>query len=70
MAAPRADRLRRLTDAGMERRMAEAIRNEVVALRRVGFGSLRLGRLAEGDARRLDAPEVERLWKDARRDEH
>jgi len=52
------------------RRMAEAIRNEVVALRRVGFGSLRLGRLAEGDARRLDAPEVERLWKDARRDEH
>ena len=33
------------------RRMAEAIRNEVVALRRVGFGSLRLGRLAEGEAR-------------------
>jgi 23S rRNA pseudouridine2605 synthase len=52
------------------RRMAEAIRNEVVALRRVGFGSLRLGRLAEGDARRLRAPEIERLWKDARRDEH
>jgi 23S rRNA pseudouridine2605 synthase len=52
------------------RRMAEAIRNEVIALRRVGFGSLRLGRLAEGDARRLRAPEIERLWKDARRDEH
>jgi 23S rRNA pseudouridine2605 synthase len=51
------------------RRMAEAVGNEVVALRRVGFGSLRLGRLAEGDARRLRAPEVERLWKDARRDE-
>jgi len=50
------------------RRMAEAIGNEVVALRRVGFGSLRLGRLAEGDARRLRAAEVERLWKDARRD--
>jgi len=52
------------------RRMAEAIRNEVVGLQRVGFGTLRLGRLAEGNARRLDAPEVERLWKDARRDEH
>ena len=52
------------------RRMAEAIGNEVVSLRRVGFGSLRLGRLAEGDARRLRAPEVERLWKDARRDGH
>ena len=35
--------------------MAEAIRNEVVALRRVGFGSLRLGQLAEGEARRLRA---------------
>jgi 23S rRNA pseudouridine2605 synthase len=52
------------------RRMAEAIRNDVVVLRRVGFGSLRLGRLGEGEARRLRAPEVERLWKDARRDEH
>jgi 23S rRNA pseudouridine2605 synthase len=51
------------------RRMAEAIGNEVVTLRRVGFGSLRLARLAEGDARRLRAPEVERLWKDARRNE-
>jgi 23S rRNA pseudouridine2605 synthase len=47
------------------RRMAEAIGNEVVSLRRVGFGSLRVGRLAEGEARRLRAPEVERLWKDA-----
>jgi 23S rRNA pseudouridine2605 synthase len=51
------------------RRMAEAIRNEVVSLRRVGFGSLRLGRLAEGQARRLRAPEVKQLWKDARPDE-
>jgi 23S rRNA pseudouridine2605 synthase len=50
------------------RRMAEAIGNEVVALRRVGFGPLRLGRLAEGEARKLRAPEVEQLWKDARRD--
>jgi 23S rRNA pseudouridine2605 synthase len=49
------------------RRMAEAIGNEVVALCRVGFGPLRLGRLPEGEARRLRAPEVERLWKDARR---
>jgi 23S rRNA pseudouridine2605 synthase len=48
------------------RRMAEAIGNEVVGLRRVGFGSLRLGRLREGDSRRLGANEVERLWKDSR----
>lgn len=47
------------------RRMAEAIGNEVVALRRVRIGSLRLGRLAEGQSRRLKAPEVDRLWKDA-----
>jgi 23S rRNA pseudouridine2605 synthase len=51
------------------RRMAEAIGNEVVLLRRVGFGPLRLGRLAEGEARRLRAPEVKQLWKDARRDD-
>jgi len=51
------------------RRMAEAIGNEVLGLRRVGFGSLRLGRLAEGESRRLRAPEVERLWKDAGSDE-
>jgi 23S rRNA pseudouridine2605 synthase len=50
------------------RRMAEAVRNEVVTLRRVGFGPLRLGRLAEGEARRLRKPEVDRLWKDAGRD--
>jgi 23S rRNA pseudouridine2605 synthase len=50
------------------RRMAEAIGNEVVALRRVGFGWLRLGRLPEGDARRLRAAEVKQLWKDAQRD--
>jgi 23S rRNA pseudouridine2605 synthase len=51
------------------RRMAEAVGNEVVSLRRVGFGSLRLGRLPEGEARRLRAPEIERLWKDARPDD-
>jgi 23S rRNA pseudouridine2605 synthase len=49
------------------RRMAEALGNRVESLRRVGFGSLRLGRLGEGDARRLSAGEVERLWKDAGR---
>jgi 23S rRNA pseudouridine2605 synthase len=47
------------------RRMVEAVGNEVVALRRVGFGSLRLGRLAEGGARRLSSEEVAALWKDA-----
>jgi len=52
------------------RRMAEAIRNEVVSLRRVGFASLRLGRMREGEARKLRPAEVEALWKDARRDEH
>jgi len=49
------------------RRMAEAVGNEVVALRRVAFGPLRLGDLAEGRARRLSATELRRLWKDAAR---
>ncbi len=48
------------------RRMAEAIGNRVEALKRIGFGTLRLGRLKEGDARRLRADELERLWKDSR----
>jgi len=48
------------------RRMARAVGNEVVALRRVAFGPLRLGRLPEGRARRLGAAEVRRLWQDAR----
>jgi 23S rRNA pseudouridine2605 synthase len=50
------------------RRMAEAVGNEVVSLKRVGFGSIALGRLPEGDARRLGAPQVEALWKDSGRD--
>jgi 16S rRNA U516 pseudouridylate synthase RsuA-like enzyme len=45
--------------------MAEAVGSEVVALTRVGFGPLRLGELAEGDARRLRRPELRRLWEDA-----
>jgi len=43
------------------RRMAEAVGNEVVALRRVRFGPVELGRLPEGKARRLADPEVELL---------
>jgi len=48
------------------RRMIEAVGNEVVKLARIRFGSLDLGELPEGKARRLRRPEVQRLWKDAR----
>jgi 23S rRNA pseudouridine2605 synthase len=47
------------------RRMVEAVGNQVVELRRVRFGSLALGELAEGRARRLRPAEIGRLWKDA-----
>jgi 23S rRNA pseudouridine2605 synthase len=47
------------------RRMVEAVGNRVLALRRVSFGSLALGELAEGRARRLADKEIARLWKDA-----
>jgi 23S rRNA pseudouridine2605 synthase len=47
------------------RRMAEAVGNEVVELARVAFGPLKLGELGDGDARRLRASEVRRLWKDS-----
>jgi 23S rRNA pseudouridine2605 synthase len=43
------------------RRMCEAVGHTVVGLRRVAFGPLRLGDLAEGRHRRLTAAEVERL---------
>lgn len=43
------------------RRMLEAIGNEVVALRRVRFGPLELGKLKEGAARRLSNDEIARL---------
>jgi 23S rRNA pseudouridine2605 synthase len=43
------------------RRMLEAVGNDVVALRRVGFGPLRLGGLKEGDARRLAPNEIAQL---------
>jgi 23S rRNA pseudouridine2605 synthase len=47
------------------RRMAQAIGNEVLRLERVGFGSLQLGALRPGEARRLSEDEVRRLWEDA-----
>ncbi|HEX5592766.1 MAG TPA: pseudouridine synthase [Solirubrobacterales bacterium] len=43
------------------RRMLEAVGNEVVELRRVGFGPLRLGGLKEGSSRRLSRDEVAQL---------
>jgi 23S rRNA pseudouridine2605 synthase len=43
------------------RRMLDAVGHPVVALERVRFGPLWLGRLAEGRYRRLSAAEVERL---------
>jgi 23S rRNA pseudouridine2605 synthase len=47
------------------KRMAEAIRNEVESLTRVRIGSLRLGRLRVGEARRLGKSEVASLWEDS-----
>jgi 23S rRNA pseudouridine2605 synthase len=43
------------------RRMAEAVGNDVLALRRVRFGPIELGGLAEGTARRLSTEEVASL---------
>jgi 23S rRNA pseudouridine2605 synthase len=51
------------------RRMVEAVGNRVVSLTRIRFGSVVLGALPEGRARRLRPPEIKRLWKDARPDE-
>lgn len=49
------------------RRMAEAVDNRVVSLRRVRFGSVELGSLAQGQARRLREVEIARLWEDSER---
>jgi 23S rRNA pseudouridine2605 synthase len=49
------------------RRMAEAIGNEVIGLRRVRFGPVELDALPEGEARRLSETEVASLWEDAGR---
>jgi 23S rRNA pseudouridine2605 synthase len=48
------------------RRMLEIVGNEVVALRRVAFGPLRLGDLREGQARRLSEGEIAELRDAAR----
>ncbi len=47
------------------RRMVERVGNRVVSLRRTRFGSLDLGDLPVGEARRLSRSEIKRLWKDA-----
>lgn len=47
------------------RRMAEAVGNDVVALRRVRFGPIELGDLLQGEARCLSKDEVAALWEDA-----
>jgi pseudouridine synthase len=47
------------------RRMAEAVGNRVVSLRRVRFGTIELGDLPEGEARRLDENDIASLWEDA-----
>jgi 23S rRNA pseudouridine2605 synthase len=49
------------------RRMAEAVGNEVRSLTRIRIGSLELGDLGNGEARRLSDAEVSALWEDARR---
>jgi 23S rRNA pseudouridine2605 synthase len=43
------------------RRMVEAVGNRVVALKRVRFGPLELGRLKEGGARKLSEDDIARL---------
>jgi 23S rRNA pseudouridine2605 synthase len=58
------DRLELVMHEGRKRqvrRMCSAVGHPVVALRRVAFGPLCLGSLREGEARRLDAAEVEAL---------
>ena len=49
------------------RRMAEAIGNEVESLTRIRIGSLELGGLGRGEARRLEEGEIAALWEDSAR---
>ncbi len=69
-------KVRRLGEAQLEvtiaegrnrqvRRMCEAVGHPVLELTRVAFGTLRLGRLADGAHRRLDHAEIERLRSEA-----
>jgi 23S rRNA pseudouridine2605 synthase len=48
------------------RRMCEAVGHPVIALERVRFGPLWLGKLEEGQHRRLTAPEIEKLRRAGR----
>jgi 23S rRNA pseudouridine2605 synthase len=47
------------------RRMAETVGNQVESLVRIRIGSLELGSLPRGAARRLEAGEISSLWEDA-----
>ena len=47
------------------RRMAETVGNEVEALSRIRIGSLELGDLRQGEARRLGERDVAALWEDS-----
>lgn len=47
------------------RRMVDAVGGRVASLERIAFGSLRIGGLEPGEARRLTRSELRRLWKDA-----
>lgn len=47
------------------RRMSEAVGNEVEALKRIRIGSLELGKLRQGEARRLEEGEIAALWEDS-----
>jgi len=45
--------------------MCEAVGHPVLELTRVGFGTLRLGRLRPGEHRRLEQAEIDRLRTEA-----
>jgi 23S rRNA pseudouridine2605 synthase len=64
-----ADRLEITIHEGRKRqvrRMCDAVGHPVITLERVRFGPLWLGRLEEGQHRRLTAPEVEKLRRAGR----